>query len=349
MIKFLNVKIFSANIAHCIPFWGFVSMAVLSALLSGCSKPAASLLDLSCDARCENLYITISTPAGGTISTVLNAASRAWNHIVTTEGVNLSYLSGETSNDLVATNGSEVLSVNFNDRSYQTLYQHTAEVFYPTKSDGCLYFSESTTRAHGARNPDQGRILWKFDPADNALLQGLRPWVAYQIGRPFIISHEWIYLDLILPSKSLANSEDSPAAHSYHALKSFSAYRFNLKSAFSAEVSQEVLVNGRVFPGRMLAEQISLDKGGNYIAFYSLSDSPSRWIVYDTKLKSSVVSVTSKGRDRLVVSPDGSKYAHVLAKGSSIDVSIGDLPGSSQSVGFSISIEKIRKAIIERK
>ncbi len=323
-------------------------MSILASLLHSCSLAPISVLDLSCDSQCENVYITISIPDRGVLTTVLNTRDVIWAQLASVEGVKFSFLSGDTSSDLVASNGNEIMSVDLATRSYRTLYSHTAPVFYPAKTENLLYFSESKVAAPGLKNPHQGRILWKLDTNSGALTHGLQPWTAYQIGRPFIVKSEWLYLDLILLSKA-TKSDSQTERGLQNALNRQSAYKLNVRDAFSGQVSLESMLNGQLFSGQQKAEQISVDRNGYYLAYYTLSSTPSSWVVHDLRTNASNMTISSNGNDRLVISPDGGAYAYVAGHGDSLRVSIGDLHGGAPILNLSLSPSEIEPITLERK
>lgn len=322
-------------------------MSMIAGLLHGCSQASITVLDSSCDSLCENVYMTISIPDRGVLTTAFNTKNKIWTQLVSVEDVKFSFLSGDASSDLVASNRNEILSVDLVARSYRTLYSHTSPVFYPTKVENGLYFSESTVTAPGAKNPRQDRILWKLDINSGALTLGLQPWTAYQIGRPFIVNIEWLYLDLILLSKATKNdSQMTPDLQD--ALKRQYAYKLNLHDTFSGQVSLESMLSSQLFDGQQKVQQISIDQNGNYLAYYTLSSTPSSWVVHDLKTNTSTMTISSTGNDRLVIAPAGDTYAYVAGHGDSLRVSIGKLHEGASVLNLSLSPSEIEPITLRR-
>lgn len=345
----LNRKLSSAITCTLANFRKYIFMCAMTGLLYGCTQKTITILDLSCDSKCENLYLTISTPGNKVFTTVFNINSKEWIQLTGIENVKFSYLSGDKNDNLIASNDTEILAVNLEKNSYSTLYKHPSHVFYPTKTEDSLYFSESTSQVHGTRNPYQSRILWKLDRATNVLSKGLLPWGAYQIGRPFIVNDKWLYIDLILPKILESDDKEPGMSNDLHPdLKNQTAYKLALDDAFTQRVNTGLLLNGRLFTDHKQAEQISIDRNGNYLGFYSLSSTPSSWNIYDTKKNETVVSINSSKNDRLVVSPDGSAYAYVAGDNDYINVYTGRLSDKESLINQVLLIKELKQKILGR-
>ncbi|GGX94087.1 hypothetical protein GJV26_01595 [Massilia dura] len=301
----------------------------------------APVVGLACDLTCSTLVISVQKRGEQGVA-IVGGPGKPWRSPTDERGRRFLFIHAGDAGNLIGVRNNDVVSLDLEKRTYRVLYSHDSVVFHPARSGESLLFSDSPHFDSRLKNPYQNRRLYRYDLTTKKLKRLLAPWVAYALGAPVPTVDGRHCFSMILPAIEAAHR---PAGTPGPTADDPQGFCFP-ESAMDGATADQTVLRKAVLPGPAADFYgLSVDRNGRYAAGWTVQGGPGRWMVYDLKSR---ILLRSLGThlDRVALSPDGERYAHVAGGRGRVKGTIHAITTAEVLTRFDVDLRRVETVVL---